>query len=281
MQAIAHHTRTQAAALAPRCFAVSGRWHIEVLPRSSYETTYTPKGPIVGFAFDGQVGTHGFGSDRRTHFRAKPNGLAYVPVGCDVYSISDHGGEYLKITFAHEQKVSFPCVRHFSDVIDHVAIAAAQQLRRLLMRRDGIDALQCERLVHVLKEKTISVLRGTVVTLPAGSCMTPARLRMIDELIEARLDSNLTVQELADALGLSTGFFSRAFKAAIGKPPHDHIVDRRISRARMLLEITQHDLVAIACASGFSSHAHMTATFRDRLGVTPSVLRKATLDRAV
>ena len=261
---------------------MAGSWCAELLPRNPYETTYTPEGPIIGFAFDGQVGVHAFASDRRTAFRARPNGLAYVPVACDVYSQSKHGGEYLKITFAREPNGSSPCARRFSDVIDHAAIAAARRLRRLLMggdsmggkHGDSIDALQCERFVHVLEERAIAVSSGTVVPSPVGSCMTPCRLRMIDELIEARLDGKLTVQELAGALGLSTGFFSRAFKAAIGKAPHDHIVDCRISRARALLRSTQLDLVGVAYASGFSSHAHMTATFRDRLGVNPSVLRK-------
>jgi AraC family transcriptional regulator len=104
--------------------------------------------------------------------------------------------------------------------------------------------------------------------------MTPRRLRLIDDLIEARLDTRLTVQDLAGALKLSAGFFCRAFSAAVGKAPHDHIIDRRISRARSLLRNATLDLSVIAQASGFASHAHMTATFRKRLGVTPSELRR-------
>jgi AraC family transcriptional regulator len=103
--------------------------------------------------------------------------------------------------------------------------------------------------------------------------MTPRRLKLIDDLIEARLDTKLTVQELAGALRLSAGFFCRAFRAAVGKAPHDYIIDRRISRARALLQATALDLKAIAHASGFASHAHMTSTFRTRLGVTPSAFR--------
>ena len=103
--------------------------------------------------------------------------------------------------------------------------------------------------------------------------MTQRRLRLIDELIEAGLDDKLTVRELAAALRLSTGFFSRAFKAAVGKTPHDYVIDRRISRARTLLLVDKRDLIAIALASGFTSHAHMTATFQRRLGVAPSQLR--------
>jgi AraC family transcriptional regulator len=104
--------------------------------------------------------------------------------------------------------------------------------------------------------------------------MTTRRLKEVDELIDARLDDKLTVQELATAVGLSTGFFSRAFKASVGKAPYEYIIDRRISRARTLLEIGTAELSDIALASGFTSHAHMTATFRSRLGVTPSHIRR-------
>jgi AraC family transcriptional regulator len=104
--------------------------------------------------------------------------------------------------------------------------------------------------------------------------MTPRRLRLVDEFIEARLDSKVTIQELAGALGLSAGFFSRAFKSAVGKAPHDYIVDCRISRARRLLVGTELDLTTIALASGFASHAHMTTTFRSRLGISPGALRR-------
>jgi len=103
--------------------------------------------------------------------------------------------------------------------------------------------------------------------------MTPQRLRLVDDLIEARLDARLTVQDIADTLGLSAGFFCRAFRTAIGQSPHDHIIDRRVARARTLLADPALDLSSIAVASGFASHAHMTATFRKRLGVTPRELR--------
>jgi AraC family transcriptional regulator len=254
---------------------VIGAWCAELLPPSPYQAAYTADLPIIGFAFDSQAGVHAFGSDRKADFRARPNGLAYVPAGCDVYSQSKHGGEYLKITFAWKPGEVWLCARRFSDVIDPVAIDAAQRLRRLLLAGDCIDELQCERLVDALRQRTLSVLSGTSAAPAARSWMTPRRLKLVDELIEARLDAKLTVQELATALGLSAGFFCRAFSAAVGKPPHDYIVDRRVSRARTLLQNVTLDLSAIALASGFASHAHMTATFRRRLGVTPSKLRKS------
>ncbi|CAN7631585.1 helix-turn-helix transcriptional regulator [Bosea sp. LjRoot90] len=253
--------------------AVIGRWRIELLPRSPYDAAYTPDMAIIGFAFESQVGVHAFGSDRRTGFRAKPNGLAYVPAGCDVYSQSEHGGEYLKIAFRPEEGDLPACGRRFSNVIDRTTIGAAQRLRSILLSPDLVDSLRYEGLVSSLDDCVVRILRGGDAEPRSGAWMTPRRLRHVDELIEAGLDKKLTVQELAAALGLSAGFFSRAFKAAVGKAPHDYIIDRRISRARALMRAGALGLDMVALSSGFTSHAHMTATFRSRLGVTPSQLR--------
>jgi AraC family transcriptional regulator len=163
--------------------------------------------------------------------------------------------------------------QRFSDVIDEAAIEAAHQLRRALLARDGADVLDCERWVLTLEARTAAALHAPPLRRDSERWMTPQRLRLVDELIDARLDGRLTVQDIADALGLSAGFFCRAFRTAIGQSPHDHIIDRRVARARMLLADPALDLSAIALGSGFASHAHMTATFKKRLGVTPRELR--------
>jgi AraC family transcriptional regulator len=251
-----------------------GRCIAELLPRSSYEAAYTPEASIIGFAFEAQTGVHAFAMDRRTGFRAGPNALAYVPKGCDIYSQSQHGGEYLRIVLGPEQQDARPCGRRFSDVVDPAAIRAAQSLRAILLRGDPIDPLHSEYWLDQLIDRAAHALGRDEAEPRAGSWMTSRRLRHLDELIDARLDDRLTVQQLAMAVGLSTGFFSRAFKASVGKSPHEYIIDRRISRARALLQMDELGLSHVALASGFTSHAHMTATFRSRLGVTPSQLRR-------
>jgi AraC family transcriptional regulator len=246
----------------------------ELLPRSPYDAKYTPQAAIIGFAFESQTGVHAFGTDRRTGFRARPNGLAYVPQGCDVYSQSYDGGEYLKIVTSLEHEEPRFRDHRFSDVVDLAAIRAAQNLRAILLTGDPIDLVNFEYWLHTLIDRAAQVMGRDETNLRAESWMTARRLKRVDELIDARLDSKLTVRELATAVGLSTGFFSRAFKASIGKAPHDYIIDRRVSRARTLLQIGALELSNVALASGFTSHAHMTATFRSRLGVTPSHLRR-------
>ncbi|MGI3745041.1 MAG: hypothetical protein ACRYF8_06050 [Janthinobacterium lividum] len=70
---------------------------IELLPAAGYATRYVAAQAAIGFAFESQRGLHAIGSDRVQPFDALPNGLAFVPAGCDVLSESPTGGEYLRL----------------------------------------------------------------------------------------------------------------------------------------------------------------------------------------
>lgn len=253
--------------------AIAGVCSVELLQRAPYEANYTPDNPIIGFGFETQTGTHAFASSRKVAFQAKPNHLSFVPKNCDVYSQSKRGGEYLKIAlekpFAADRHVD----RRFTNTVDIPAVHAAHDLRRALISRDSLGPLPIEHFVGVLAERVARILGGEHKEDRAAAWMTPRRLQLIDDAIEERLDCRLTVHELAAGLRLSAGFFSRAFKAAVGKAPHDYIIDRRVARARELLQSPDLDLTAVALAAGFASHAHMTTAFRTRLGLTPSRLR--------
>ncbi|MDR3516430.1 MAG: AraC family transcriptional regulator [Azospirillaceae bacterium] len=250
-----------------------GPWQAELLPRQPYEARYTPDAFVIGFSFDSQDGVHAFASDRLQPFRTRPNSLAFVPPGCEVFSLSRTGGEYLRLTMPGSVFDVVRAPRRFSDAVDPPAIAAARAIRGLLLQALPPDPAVFERHVAVLADRAACFLDDAVRPSPAAGWLTPNRLKRIDDLIADNLDTSLSVSTLAHALALSEGFFARAFKAAMGIAPHDYLIDRRIARARARLCAGEVDLSAIALAAGFSSHAHMTAVFRHRLGTTPSALR--------
>ncbi|KZL26161.1 helix-turn-helix domain-containing protein [Pseudovibrio sp. Ad37] len=100
--------------------------------------------------------------------------------------------------------------------------------------------------------------------------MTDTRLKRVEEFVEDHLARQMSMSDLAACVDLSAGFFNRAFKGATGKTPHDYVVERRVARARKLLGAPHSTLSQVAYACGFSSHAHMSSTFKKRLGVTPT-----------
>lgn len=66
--------------------------------------------------------------------------------------------------------------------------------------------------------------------------LTDAQLSEIDELIRADMSGDLSLSALADAIHLSTYHFTRLFKNTLGLPPHQYVTQKRIERARQLLE---------------------------------------------
>jgi AraC family transcriptional regulator len=105
--------------------------------------------------------------------------------------------------------------------------------------------------------------------------MTSRRLKRILDHFEARLAEGVRLADLASDCGLSESYLARTFRAATGTTLHAALVERRIARARSLMEAAARrgvpaSLAEVAAATGFSSHAHMTTAFRRVLGVTPS-----------
>lgn len=249
-----------------------GHWRADLLPGQPYNAHFTADRDAIGFAFESQSGVHALGSDRRLPFRTRANSLACIPAGCDVFSQSDNGGEYLKITPLAPNILSAPAL--FNDRIDPRAIAAAQTLRSLLLSPNRADPSDLEHQASILCDCAQATPERSSRDRRASQWMTPARLKRIEDIIESELSTAISVSRLSTALDLSEGFFSRAFKAAIGKSPHDHIIDRRVARCRSLLQSGHHDLTTLALDTGFSSQAHMTSTFRRRLGLSPGQMRE-------
>ena len=106
--------------------------------------------------------------------------------------------------------------------------------------------------------------------------LPPSRIRRVIEYIDAHLEQELTLTELAGVACLSPAHFSRSFKQAIGAGPQRYTVQRRIERAKALLRRSDEPLAAIAAATGFADQSHFTTMFRREIGVTPGRFRSMT-----
>src|SRR6516162_9092515 len=78
-------------------------------------------------------------------------------------------------------------------------------------------------------------------TLPRG------RLRAVVEYIEEHLDGSPTLEQLAAVARLSPNYLVGQFKRAIGLPPHQYVIARRVERAKQLLQTgSDFSLVEVA-----------------------------------
>jgi AraC family transcriptional regulator len=97
------------------------------------------------------------------------------------------------------------------------------------------------------------------------------------DYIEANLEGDLTIAQLASVACLSQFHFARAFKLAIGQSPHRYVSACRLERAKELLADSDRALIDIALALKFSCHANFTRAFRQATGRTPAEYRRSAL----
>jgi AraC family transcriptional regulator len=106
--------------------------------------------------------------------------------------------------------------------------------------------------------------------------LSPCQMRRSTELLDAHLDGNLSVQELADACGLSLGHFARAFAKTFGRSPHRWLTERRVDRARDFVLNSRLSLAEIAALCGFADQSALCRSFKRIHGISPGAWRRST-----
>jgi len=140
-----------------------------------------------------------------------------------------------------EDQEGYPSGRLFADSL---AVALATRLLSLQTRRGAVPS--------------------------SGGGLPGWRLRNVIEYIEAHLDEDLTLAELATVAGFSLSHFKLLFKQAVGSPVHRFVLERRVERARMLLLEGGRSMTEIALEAGFAHPSHMARCIHRVLGRSPS-----------
>ncbi|WP_170208879.1 helix-turn-helix domain-containing protein [Micromonospora pisi] len=99
------------------------------------------------------------------------------------------------------------------------------------------------------------------------------RLRRARDLINREYARPLDVPALARDALMSTGHFSRSFRAAFGETPYSYLMTRRIERAKALLRRGDLSVTEVCIAVGFSSLGSFSSRFTELVGETPSAYR--------
>jgi AraC family transcriptional regulator len=143
---------------------------------------------------------------------------------------------------------------------------------RLFM--DSVEQAMAVTLVegHAVRHRPVQIYRGGL-----GS----ARLRRIKELVHAKMGDDLSLDEMAQSIGLSTAHFARMFRKSTGETPHQFVLRQRVERAKAMLRVPDARVLDVAVACGFTTQQHFAQVFRDVCGVSPTQYRQDFLDSEV
>ncbi|WP_232630161.1 helix-turn-helix domain-containing protein [Methylobacterium sp. Leaf118] len=111
-----------------------------------------------------------------------------------------------------------------------------------------------------------------------SAALTRRQAARIRDLVAARIGTPLSLSEMAEAAGLSEGYFVRAFKGSFGVTPYQYVLRERVALAQSLIRSGTVSLSEAAARSGFPDARRMGRTFRKVTGRSPTAaarLRRA------
>lgn len=91
--------------------------------------------------------------------------------------------------------------------------------------------------------------------------------------ISANYSYSITVEDIADYVGLSRSHLFRSFEKVIEKSPKEYLTDFRIRQACNLLENTDLSITAIANSVGFENNLYFSKAFHKIKGISPKNYR--------
>jgi AraC family transcriptional regulator len=132
---------------------------------------------------------------------------------------------------------------------------------------DSVEQAMAVALVnrHAVRHRPVQIYRGGL-----GS----ARLRRIKELVQAKMEDDLRLDEMAQSVGLSTAHFARMFRKSTGETPHQFVLRERIERGKAMLRALDARVLDVAVACGFKTQQHFAQVFRDVCEVSPTEYRQ-------
>ncbi|AHH17400.1 transcriptional regulator, AraC family [Nocardia nova SH22a] len=100
-------------------------------------------------------------------------------------------------------------------------------------------------------------------------------LAAVFDVIGARYDTELSLRDVAAAVGMSPGHLTTVVRRRTGRTVQDWIIERRMAEARRLLAATDLPIGEIARRVGLSDPGYFARLFRTTVGMSPRQWRAA------
>lgn len=97
-------------------------------------------------------------------------------------------------------------------------------------------------------------------------------MRQVRDFLAGNFNQNVSLQDLADQVGLSRSYLVRIFRKTYGLPPHAYQTQIRIEHAKKQL-LAGLSIAEVALEAGFVDQSHLTRHFKRIVGVPPGQYR--------
>lgn len=128
--------------------------------------------------------------------------------------------------------------------------------------------------VQLTQQKLSTTEENTKLNAPQSIFPCIPRLREVFEFIELNYHQNISLKEVAQAVGYSSAYLTDLVRNLTGKTVNNWIIERRIAEASTLLLETNDSVEQIAVKVGYQNINHFYCQFRKFYKNTPRAWRK-------
>ena len=253
--------------------------------QSSYEVFFQDSCDVMSLTLSPARQDVAYDTDRVTPLVVEPYGLSLHPAGSATYALNENQNKRfiamrldpaIRKALQDELGVAEGDLRTITNIVTPQTRTIAEAMRRFMLDGTPGGRLAAESFATLAMLEAVKALGGAHKRRAPCGKLPPERITKVVDYIEAQLDADLSLNELADIAAMSVYHFARRFKETMGLSPHAYVTHCRVQRAREMLAHTHAPLTEVAQACGFANQSHFTTVFRNRTGLTPGQLRKGT-----
>lgn len=271
----------------PYLFKQAGEWpglrvhRVHVQPGRMLE--HTNAFHEVNVALNGTLVTEKLSSGgSRIVNRGGSGNVCITPAGQPISARWDKPLENMGFSLEPQFVARTAAENHFSPNFEFIEArrdhdALVQHIGLTLLEESGSDSpggrLFTDSLIQTLTLHLLANYSTARSGRTANGGLPGYKLRHVKEFIDANLEDDLSLADIAAEADLSQYHFSRAFRRSMGLTPQQYVMQQRIERAKLLLADRQLPIVEVSLRTGFKNQSHFTTLFRKFTKLTPKSWR--------
>jgi AraC family transcriptional regulator len=236
----------------------------------------------VSFNLTGSLGRScewGFAGRRRRH-AVEVGALYLCPPGLDFQVATDVDTHVLAAQLPSdliglalgELGVSVGSVMERVASSDRKLLDLTLALRSEVLSDHQNGPLYWSEISHALALRVVECHSSRGARLPA-SVLSGVAIREINEMIWNKMESDITLDDLARVAGYSRFHFLRTFRKTVGMTPSRYVMHRRLQAAISLAKYSRSTLASIAYSTGFADQSHLIRWAKQVHGMQFSKIR--------
>lgn len=133
-----------------------------------------------------------------------------------------------------------------------------------------------------IEEKILRLLDSSIYIVGHYKKTTsPDLVLRCKEIMDTNYNKDISLQEVAEIIGVSAAHLSRVVKKELGKNFTEYIVDLRMEKAKNMLETTNFKVMDISKTVGYENPDYFSRIFKRQCGATPHDYRQHFLTKGV